>query len=205
MPPATAGLGHCPPMDIAGWYGYMPGPWKVCRRSIWRVPARACQLSRQGRSAEATASYPGSSARGHSNLIPLPAPTPSHSRITHLAMDGAERAVTRTAGTYPPCPLYVRDPRPGPPLAHGRHLPFIDLAWTRRVPVFAFMQVRRHLAATGRSSRETRIWPTYGPQARASGPGTAPFGAKKPVTQSCVTGPDLGFYRGRCWVRTNVG
>jgi hypothetical protein len=62
-----------------------------------------------------------------------------------------------------PCPLYVRNPRTGPPPAHGHHGPFLDLAWTRHGPSFAFTQVRHHLAAADRRASDTRIWPTCGP------------------------------------------
>ena len=60
--------------------------------------------------------------------------------------------------------------------------------------ILVFPQPRRHLSQYKRRPGDARIRPTHSPRNRADGFPNLSFCTEKPVTQSRVTGSDLGFY-----------
>ncbi len=199
-------LGYCPRMGIRGAVrGTCWGSWNVGRRSIWRVPAGMPAIT-PGRSGEATALMSRQQCPRALESDPASGSYATSRLYHHLTLDGAERAVTRTAGTRP-FPVRYMSVTHGPALRWPTAT--MDLSSTSRGPA-------TDLPSCLRRSDIISLQPAAEPATSGSSPRmahrpeqadlqTAPFGTKKPVTQSRVTGSDLGFYCGRCWVRTNEG
>jgi hypothetical protein len=113
--------------------------------------------------------------------------------ITHSSRCARASGYTNRRHHPRPCPLYVRERSPVPRTAHGhRTLPARDTACTHPPPL-VFPQITRHLRRYPRRPGDARIQPTHSPRDTADGFRNLSFCTEKPVTQSRVTGSDLGF------------
>jgi hypothetical protein len=111
--------------------------------------------------------------------------------ITHSSPRAKVSGYTHRRHHPRPCPLYVREPVPGP--AHSPRPPGPASRNTacRHPPPLVFPQLRRHLRRYPQRPGDAWIRPTHSPRDTADGPCNRSLSREKPVTQSCVTGFDL--------------